>query len=69
MQRLNYKPLIYKGMRTIKLIAWRLVNGKKEDVKTYISFDGEVDVEKTKATFKEMLRKANIIFDGVDVVR
>lgn len=69
MQRLNYKPLNYKGSNNIKFIAWRLINGKKEDVKTYISFDNKVDVAKTKATFKEMLRKAAISFDGVDVVR
>ena len=69
MQRLNYKPLNYKGSKSVKFVAWRLINGKKEDVKTYISFDSEVDVEKTKETFKEMLRKAVISFDGVDVVR
>lgn len=69
MQRLNYKPLIYKGMKTIELIAWRLVNGKKEDVKTYVSLDLKLDIKKAKESFKEMLRKANINFDGVDVVK
>lgn len=69
MQRLNYEPLIYKGTKTIKLIAWRLVDGKKEDVKTYISLDLKLDIKKAKESFKEMLRNAAIGFDGVDVVR
>lgn len=49
--------------RPITFYAWRLVNGKKEDVKKL-----ESQVE-TKEEFKQMLRKANIVFDGVDVVR
>lgn len=49
--------------RPTTFYAWRLVNGKKEDV---MKLESQVE---TKESFKEMLRKANINFDGVDVVR
>lgn len=42
--------------------AWRLVNGKKQDFLTIKSYD-------TKENIKQMLREANIEFDGVDVVK
>lgn len=57
-----------KGPKEIKLIAWRLINGRKNDVRILVSEDIE-DVKTAKENFKNNLRKANIVFDGVDVVK
>lgn len=68
----NTEPLQYgvKPEKKIKFIAWRLINGKKRDVKTYITFKSFVEnINEVKEQFKKELRKANIVFDGVDVVR
>lgn len=60
---LNEKQEQKQTKRPATFYAWRLVNGKKEDV---IKLESQVE---TKESFKEMLRKADIVFDGVDVVR
>lgn len=58
---LNEKQEQKQEKRPTTFYAWRLVDGKKKDFLTIKSYDSKEEI-------KQLLREANVHFDGMDVV-